>query len=124
MASNLSVGSSVVQPPLHRLTRPASAPFRVRAPGPVSGRLCGTVGGGADHHVPVSRCLSATGIRFSGHPSPTEEFNLPYGRPTRPGGLDLDGIVTFRTSKIRSDWAPLPPRDSGALLASSTPWPA
>ena len=31
----------------------------------------------------VSRRLSATGIRFSGHPVPAREFRLPHGRPTR-----------------------------------------
>jgi len=38
--------------------------------------------------VPVSCCLSATGIRFLGHPAPAGEFSLPHGRPTgaRPAG--------------------------------------
>jgi hypothetical protein len=54
---------------------------RARARVDVSGRLCGTVGGGADHHVPVSRCLSVTGIRFSGRPSPAGE---PEGDPPLP----------------------------------------
>jgi hypothetical protein len=107
MASNLSVGSSVVvNRPSTGSPDPRQLPFGSGHQAPVSGRLCGTISGGADHHVPVSRCLSTTGIRFSGHPSPAEEFNLPHGRPTRPAGLDLDGIVTFRTSKMRSDWAP------------------
>ena len=50
---------------LSRAHLTASAPFRARAPGPVSGQLSGTASGGASHHVPVSCCLSATGIRFS-----------------------------------------------------------
>ena len=32
---------------------------------------------------PVSCCLSAAGIRFSGRPAPAAEFRLPHGRPTR-----------------------------------------
>ena len=50
---------------LHQLTCLTSARFRARAPGPVSGRLYGTASGGAGHPVPLSRCLSAAGIRFS-----------------------------------------------------------
>ena len=39
-------------------------------------------GGGASPAAPVSCCLSATGIRFLGHPAPAGELSLPHGRPT------------------------------------------
>jgi len=48
---------------LHRLTWPRQHPLGSGQP-PVSGRLYGTDGGVAAHHVPFSRCLSAAGIRF------------------------------------------------------------
>ena len=66
---------------LRRLTRPASALFRAgQQPYPAS--YAGTAGGGASTRFPVSCCLSATGIRFSGLPAPAAEFSLPHGRPT------------------------------------------
>jgi hypothetical protein len=49
---------------LHKLTCLTSACLRSRAPGPVSGQLCGTTDGGVGHTVPVSCRLSATGVRF------------------------------------------------------------
>jgi hypothetical protein len=69
-----------------RLTRLTSARLRGRAPGPVSGRLYGKhpVGGPAPT-LPLSRCLSATGIRFLGvlfpprNPAP-----LTVGSPATP----------------------------------------
>ena len=36
--------------------------------------------------VPVSCCLSATGIRFLGHPAPAGELGLPHGRLTEHQG--------------------------------------
>jgi hypothetical protein len=42
-----------------------------------------TTSGGASMRFPVSCRLSATGIRFLGHPSPAGELSLPHGRPTR-----------------------------------------
>ncbi len=96
----------------HRLTRPTSAPFRVGQT-PVSGRLSGTIGGGADHHVPVSRCLSAAGIRFLGLPVPAGELSSPRGRPTghRHRHPDPDGVTALRTYEIRLGWAPPIPRE-------------
>jgi len=34
------------------------------------------------HPSPVSCCLSATGVRFLGHPAPGQELGLPHGRLT------------------------------------------
>src|SRR5215211_5551303 len=66
---------------LHRLTRPASAPCQARTCVPIR-----PVGQDdqweSGHAVPVSRRLSAAGVRFSGHPSPAGEFGLPHSRPT------------------------------------------
>ena len=80
---------------------------------PVSGRLCGDHWRRSQHHPsPVSRRLSATGIRFSGRPAPAAEFSLPHSRPTRRtfSRLDLDGVVTFRMRQIRPGWMPSVPR--------------
>ena len=84
---------------VQRLTWPTSAPFRARAPGPVSGQLSGTTGGGAGHAVPVSCCLSATGIRFLGILFPPRSSALPHGRPTRHQLPGPDGVSTFHTRR-------------------------
>src|SRR6266516_7411632 len=55
--------------------------------------------------------LSATGLRFLGHPSPAGELGLPYGRPT--GSLclpDPNGVVMLHMSKTRPGRAPPLPR--------------
>jgi hypothetical protein len=64
-ASNLSVGSGVVVIFFCWAHLTASARFRVRAPGPVSGRLSTTAGWRTGVIVVVSRRLSAAGVRFS-----------------------------------------------------------
>ena len=122
MASNLSLGSSVVvNRPSTGSPDPRQRPFR-SGHRPVSGRLCGTAGGGADHRVPVSRCLSAAGIRFSGHPVARwgiqPSSRSAYRAQRRP---DPVGVATFRTRKMRPDWVPPRPRDGGAHPAASTP---
>ena len=93
---------------------------------PVSGQLSGTVGGGADHGVPVSCCLSATGIRFLGHPVPAGELGLPHGRLTGPCWCpDPDGVTTFRTHEIRPGWVPPVPRGRRcSTRPASNPRPA
>src|SRR6266516_608867 len=55
--------------------------------------------------------LSATGLRFLGHPSPAGELSLPHGRPT--GSLclpDPNGVVMLHMSKTRPARAPPFPR--------------
>jgi hypothetical protein len=82
MAPNLPFGSGVLgQQSLHKLTRPTSAPFRVRAtrPYPVSypeGLM------EDQPNLPVSCCLSATGVRFLGHPVPAGDLSVPHSQPT------------------------------------------
>jgi hypothetical protein len=58
--------------------------------------------------VPVSCCLSAAGIRFSGHPNPARELGLPHGRltGTQPLSPDPDGVTTFHTHEPRPGWVP------------------
>jgi hypothetical protein len=61
------------------------------------------------HRVVVSRCLSATGIRFSVILRPPGSWalltvGLPAFRP------DLDGVSAFRTHELRPGWAPSIPR--------------
>ena len=83
----------------------ASAPFRVRARCPVSGQLSRTAGGGASHHVSVSRCLSAAGIRFSVIRFPPGDWAfLTVGLPDK--SPDPDGVTTFRTHELRPGWVP------------------
>jgi hypothetical protein len=79
---------------------------------PLSGRLCGNRWQEEPAPmVPVSRCLSATGVRFSGRPAPAAELRFPYGRPTKRNfHLDLNGIVTFHMRQIRPGWMPSVPR--------------
>jgi hypothetical protein len=75
-ASNLSVGSGfvVIFSFLAHLT--ASARFRARAPGPVSGRLSETTSWRDWTSRPGSRCVSATGIRFSAILCPPRSWAL------------------------------------------------
>jgi hypothetical protein len=74
---------------------------------PLSGRLCGTIGGGADHAVPVSRFLSAAGVRFLDRPAPAGDLGLPHGRLTsRHWRPDPVGVVTLRTYEMRPGWVP------------------
>lgn len=81
-ASNMSVGSSVaVIATFTGSPDPRQRPF---GPGQasLSGRLPTTAAGRASHPAVVSRCLSAVGLRFSGHPSPAGDICLPHGQPT------------------------------------------
>jgi len=66
--------------------------------------------------VPVSCCLSAAGIRFSGHPFPAGGLDLPCGRLTgqRP---DPIGIPRFARMSCDRGGCPLYPEDSGAHAA-------
>jgi hypothetical protein len=99
---------------LHRVVTgspdPRQRPFRPEQR-LVSGQLSGTVSGGAD---PLSRfpaALSATGIRFLGHPAPAEEFGLPHGRLTghRDAGPHRGCHVAHEQDATGQD-APLTPR--------------
>ncbi len=67
--------------------------------------------------VPVSCCLSATGIRFLGHPLPAGGLGLPYGRLTGPHGPDPIGIPRSTRISCGRGGCPLYPGDGGALTA-------
>jgi hypothetical protein len=72
----------------------------------------------------VSCRLSATGVRFSGHPHPARELSLPHGRPTAhrtrrrtrrgshvPHSRDTTGLGAFstpRTAVLTLDRMPCP----------------
>ena len=89
-----------------RLTSHTSARFRGLAPGPVSGQLYGRrPAWGTSHMLPLSCCLSATGIRFLGALFPPQELGSPYGRLTGSTHGDVtgpDGVSTFHTHEIRT----------------------
>jgi hypothetical protein len=95
-----------------QLTWLASAPLRARAPGPVSGRLSRAPPRREGGPLPASsRCLSAAGIRYCGHPSPARgSAPLAIGLPPAEGRRTARD-ATFRTHEIRPDWAPSLPRD-------------
>ena len=81
---------------------PMWAPFRARAPGPVSGQLYETTKRRV--RSPLLGFLSPFGRRHSllGHPVPPRNFRLPYGRPTHGwSARDPDGVSMFRTREIR-----------------------
>ena len=81
---------------------PTSARFRARAQGPVSGRLYETAGGVTGHAVPLSRCLSAAGVRFLGILSrPGIQPPLRSACHAATGGADPDEVSMFRTRETR-----------------------
>src|ERR1019366_10641344 len=100
----------------HRPTGPTSAPFRVRAYAHVrpvmrdGQRRCWS-------NVPISCCLSATGVRFLGHPFPAGGLGLPCGRLTDPRGPDPIGIPRSTRMSCDRGGCPLDPGDGGALPA-------
>src|SRR5262249_19539739 len=94
---------------------PTSARFRARPPGPASGQLYETASGGASHTVPLSCCLSATGICFLGILS-RQGIKAPLRSAYRDTVPDPDGAYMFRTRETR-----LGP---GALCTPGTAVPA
>jgi hypothetical protein len=55
--------------------------------------------------IPVSCCLSAAGISFSGRPVPLGSYA--FLTVSRPGvSPDPNGVSTFHTSEIRPGWVP------------------
>jgi hypothetical protein len=68
--------------------------------------------GGADHHVPRSWCLSATGVRFLvilSHWGSGPPLRTAYRHP-QPQAPDPNGVSTFHTHEPRPGWAPSIPR--------------
>ena len=96
---------------------PRQRPF---GPGhdPYPAGYAGATGGGASITVPVSRCLSAAGIRFSGLPAPAGELSLPHVRPTgRPACRTPTGLSRSAWSRCDRGGCRLDPGDGGSLPA-------
>ena len=108
-ASNLSVGDGVIVIVFSLAHLTASARFRARAPGPVSGRLSKTTAGGGGHRASASRRVSATGIRFSVILFPPGSWALlTVGLPDP--SPDPDRVPVFRTRELQPGWVPSLPR--------------
>ena len=66
-----------------------------------------------------SRCLSATGVRFLGHPVPAGELDLPYGRLT--GAFRHRTPTGFpRSTRVRHDRGGCPLNSGTAMLSRLT----
>jgi hypothetical protein len=116
-ASNLSVGSGVVVifASLAHLT--ASARFRARAQARYPAGYPGRPPGGGDRHVPVPRCLSTTGVRFSVIRCPPGNWAfLTVGLPATPAGAfrTSTGLPRSARTSCDRDGCPLYPGDAGA----------
>ena len=71
---------------------------------------------------PVSCCLSATGVRFLGHPAPAGELSLPHGRPTGAARAGPQrGCRVAHEQDCDRAGRPLYPGDGGALPAGDYP---
>ncbi len=69
--------------------------------------------------APVSRCLSATGVGFLGHPVPAGELGLPYGRLT--GRCRARTPAGFpRSTRVRYDRGGCPLNSGTAMLSRLT----
>ena len=115
-ASNLSVGSGVIIIISYWAHLTASALFRAGPRGPMSGRLSMTTSWRTGPAPMVSRCLSATGVRFSviRYP-PRSSALLTVGLPstTRRARTSTGLPRSARTSCDRGG-RPLCPGDDGA----------
>jgi hypothetical protein len=121
VASNLPLGSSVDDHHSSQahLIRVSTLSGRGNRPYPAG--YADTTGGGTSIAVPVSRRLSAAGIRFSDHPAPAERSAFLTVSPPGSDCLGPDGIVTFRTRQIRPGRVPSVPR--GRRCAPTRPNP-
>jgi hypothetical protein len=83
----------------------------------VSGQLCGRIQRRCWRPRPVSCCLSAAGLCFSGHPFPAGGLGLPCGWLTGSCCQEPDPIGIPRFTRMRCDrvGCPLDPGDGGAL---------
>ena len=125
-ASNLSVGSGLVVIIFRWAHLTASARFRVRALGPVSGRLSIAISWRTDQvrwfpaaFRPPAFASRSSGSRRGVGPSSRSAY--------RTTGSDLDGVSAFRTHELRPGWAPSVPRGrrcSSRTGATTRPAPA
>jgi hypothetical protein len=98
-------------------------------------RLCGVVRGsggtagyagrpprGGGQRVPVSRRVSAAGVRFSVILFPPRSWApLAVGLPDETCRPDPDGVTAFRTHELRPGWVPSLPRGRRCSPAKSSP---
>ena len=112
-ASNLSVGSGVIVIFFSLAHLTASAPLRAEPPGSVSGRLCGTASWRGWLPGPVSRCVSAAGIRFSVIRFPPRD-RLSSRSAHRPKGRTQTGLPRSARTSCDRGGCPLCPEDGGA----------
>ena len=111
VASNLSFGSGVFGHLLFtgspdRVSTLSSPGHQARIRPVIRDRPAG----GAGILVPVSRRVSAAGIRFSAILIPAKGLGPPHGRLTGQQRPDPDGVTAFRTHEQRPGWAPSIPR--------------
>jgi hypothetical protein len=112
-ASSLSIGWGVVVIVVFGVHLTTSAPFRARAPGPISGQLCATT---SWRGWSCSRgFLSPFDCRhwLLGHPVPAGELGVPHGRLTGQGRTQTGFPCFARTSNDRGG-CPLYSGDGGA----------
>ena len=120
-ASNLSVGSGVFVFFFSLAHLTASARFRAGPQGPYPAGYAGRPAGGTGHDVPVSRCVSAAGIRFSVIRCPPRSWALlTVGLPDADRIRTSTGLpLSARTSYGRGGCL-LYPEDGGALPGRGT----
>jgi hypothetical protein len=110
-ASNLSVGWGVVVIFFCWAHLTASASFRVRAQGPVSGQLSTAISWRTDHSRWFPVAFRPPALRFSVILFPPGDWALlTVGSPASISCRDPDGVTAFRTHELRSGWAPSGPR--------------
>ena len=110
-ASNLSSvpGLRSSSSPQAHLT--ASAPFRARAPGPVSGRLSATATWRRQPSRPGFPLPFGYRHSLLGHPLPAEEFGPPCGRPTGQTPGPRHGFPRSARTSCDRGGCPLYPED-------------
>ena len=93
----------------HGLTCPRQRPF---GPGRSGRHPAGSPRRPPEAAAVLSRVPLPFGRRHPlvGHPVPPVGFRPSCDRPTRPHGLDPDGVSTFRACETRPGWAPPKPR--------------
>ena len=102
----------------------ASARFRARAPGPVSGRLSGTTGWRSRPSCPGFPLPFGRRHSLLGHPIPAGELGPPHGRLTGPHVRTPTGLPRSARTSCDRGGCPLYPEDGGALPGQSIPRPA
>ena len=114
-ATNLSVGWGVIVIFSTWAHLTASAPFRARARGPVSGRLSETAARRRRPSCPGFPLPFGCRRSLLGHPVPAEELGPPCGRLTGPRVRTSTGLPRSARMSCDRGGCPLYPGDGGAL---------